>query len=291
LDTALIAVSSVEEAIAFSKNESQPITFVQECSWEDVDHKQQLLAELDRLLNSAVLICSSTSCIPWELLVTQCQSNTLHRIMIGHPAIPHRYCFMEIYGTYPDWVECCKKWYTSVGFDVIVLMKTIPGHVMNSIGQLIVRHGMDLVGNGVCSAHDVNTAIRHFSRVFYSEHFFLTFRIVVGGERGLAGAEDLMAKVQKDAIRLVLFSKMKEKGLPELIVRPLSKYLGRMLVGLVPQPPQEYMEAVEKVSDEIIQGGKITPDEGMFELATEAYHRIPFEVGNDPFKLIRRHSM
>ena len=142
--------------------------FVQECVWENVENKQSVLAELDALVDPSVLIASSTSYIPWTLLSEGCTHK--HRIMIGHPAIPHTHSFMEIYGVSPEWAAYCSKWYAQAGFDVIVMKQTIPGHIFNSFLRINMQHGLKLVSDGVCSPQDVNTAMRHFGRDLYGRH-------------------------------------------------------------------------------------------------------------------------
>lgn len=133
----LVSRDTIEEALKKSK-----ITFVQECVFDQVEAKQRTLAELDRLLDPSTYI-------PWDLLVKKCRHK--HRIVIGHPAIPHSHSFMEIYGKHPEWAAFCKEWYAMVGgFDVIVLQKTIPGHILNSFIKINLQHAWKLLEEGVC---------------------------------------------------------------------------------------------------------------------------------------------
>ncbi|CAB9505240.1 Lambda-crystallin homolog [Seminavis robusta] len=83
IDTALSQSDSLTAAVDAIQKQGQTIDFVQECTWEDVDNKQKILQELDHLVDPSVIIASSTSFIPWTLLVTQCTHK--HRILIGHP--------------------------------------------------------------------------------------------------------------------------------------------------------------------------------------------------------------
>lgn len=78
---------SLEKKLLLLTDKSKAIDFVQACSWERVDHKQRLLKELDEAIDPSILIASSTSFILWPLLVCQCQHK--HRIIMGHPGMPH----------------------------------------------------------------------------------------------------------------------------------------------------------------------------------------------------------
>lgn len=269
---------SVQEAMqASGKN----ITFVQEATWEDVDNKQKVLGDLDGLIDPSIIIASSTSFITWNLISSQCKHK--HRIMIGHPAIPHSHSYMEIYGCNPQWASYCKEWYAAAGFDTIVMKKTIPGHVFNSFLLVNMEHGSKLVRNGVCSVEDVNTAMRHFGRDMYARHVFVTLLCGIGGDRGVEGGKVLAQRIRKDAIFLVLFSGMKERGFPDFLAKPIGKHLGQLILSLMPKTPPEQMRACENFEKELTEGGKVPVSEAMFKKGSKVYDIIPMEVGNDPF--------
>jgi 3-hydroxyacyl-CoA dehydrogenase, NAD binding domain len=256
-------------------------------SWEDVDYKQKLFGELDKQLDPSILIASSTSFIPWTLLVPQVTHK--HRVFIGHPTIPHVGCFMEIYGKNPAWTQRCKEWYDSVAFDVIVMKRTVPGHVFNSFLSLNMGHGNKLVRNGVCSPEDVNTTLRHLGRSLYGSHAFLGLLIAIGGDRGLQGGRELVKRIRKDAVFLILYSGMKQNTpLPEFMVRPLSRGLGGFLERILPDFPQEYQQAAEEVERLLTKDKTIPVQVAMQRGSSTMHERIPLEVGNDPFSLAER---
>lgn len=264
--------------------QSNSISFVQECVYEEVETKQKILAELDRLMNPSTVISSSTSFIPWDLLVQNCQHK--HRLVIGHPAIPHTHSFMEVYGRYPEWAQYSKEWYAKVGgFDVILLNKTIPGHVFNSFVTVNMDHATKLVREGVCSVEDVNTAMRHMGRDMYGRNAMKAMYTMIGGDRGFKGGQELLDRIKNDAIFLVLFSSLKLKGFPDFVAQPIGKYLGRFIASTLPDLPPEWVDACRDYEDLITKGGTIPPQTAYFEATKELYARIPHEPRNDPFSL------
>ena len=278
LKNRLIKTGSLDEALS----KGGTFDFVQECTWENVENKQKVLGELDKALDPTILIASSTSFIPWQLLVKDCQHK--YRIMIGHPTIPHLGCYMEIYGTISGWTLHCQKWYTAAGFDVVVMNTTIPGHVFNSFLRVNLQHGHSLVRQGVCSPEDVQKAMRHLGRSMYAAQFYLSLLMIIGGDRGVEGGKELGNRIKDDAIYLVLFSALKNRGTPDIFAKPFSQYVGRFISNhLLPKPPEEWLRASEQFEKDITQNGQITPAVAMHQASSEKYKLIPMEVGNDPF--------
>jgi carnitine 3-dehydrogenase len=269
-------IDDLEEATS----KVQGIDFVQECVFEEVELKQSVLARLDSLVDPSVLIASSTSFIPWTLLFYQCQHK--HRLLIGHPILPDIACFVEIYGISPQWTAHCKEWYTKAGFDVIVMKKSIPGHVLYSFLQVNMDHGHKLERQGVCSPEDVNMALRHLARLLYGHHLYLSILTGVGGDRGFEGGLTLGTRIRSEAAFLVLFSSMKDKGYPDFVARPMAKYLGRCITKLMPSTPEVYLAAARALDEKITKNGTIPPQVALFNHAEEMFKLVPLEVGNDP---------
>ena len=278
LTSRLTKTASLDEALSTGDT----FDFVQECTWENVENKQKVLGELDKALDPAILIASSTSFIPWQLLVKDCHHK--HRIMIGHPTIPHLGCYMEIYGTIAAWTQHCQKWYAAAGFDVVVMKATIPGHVYNSFLRVNLEHGNSLVRQGVCSPEDVQKAMRHLGRSMYAAQFYLSLLMIIGGDRGVEGGKELGERIKDDAVYLVLFSALKNLGTPDMFAKPFSQHVGRFISNhLLPKPPEEWLRASEQFEKDITQNGLITPAVAMHQASSEKFKLIPMEVGNDPF--------
>jgi 3-hydroxyacyl-CoA dehydrogenase len=274
---------SFEKLPSVQQAAQRKIDFVQECVFEDVDIKQTVLAELDACIDPSVLIASSTSFIPWTLLFTQCQHH--HRLMIGHPSIPHIDCFMEIYGISADWAAYCKKWYLQAGMDAIVMKKTIPGHVFNSLLRVNLDHASYLTRQDICTPQDINVAMRHFGRMIHGQHMYLALFTVIGGDRGFEGGKAFAARVQKDAIYLVLFSAMKKSGYPDIMARPISKYLGRLVAKFIPAIPEDFLDVAKCFDEKLTRHGTMPTLDAVHEHSVPMYQRMPMEVGNDPFQI------
>lgn len=261
------------------------VDFIQECTFEEVSNKQAVLGELDRLADPSTIISSSTSFIPHEMLVTQCTRHK-ERVMLGHPTIPHLDCLMEIYGTSSEWIERTKDWYEKAGFDVIVMKKTMPGHVFNSFLTMNNRHGAKLIRDGICSPEDVNKVARHLGRDMYARHSFLSILSTIGGDRGLQGGIELSAKIKSSAINIIFYSLMKKIWMPDFIANFVGRLMSRWLFDIVdPPPPQEWLEACQELENKVTQNGTLAVQEGLFQQSASMYKRMPYEVGNDPWEL------
>ncbi|CAB9505239.1 expressed unknown protein [Seminavis robusta] len=193
---------------------------------------------------------------------------------------------MEIYGIAPDWVARCKEWYAKAAFGVIVMKKTIPGHVFNSFLRINLVHGDKLVRNGICSPEDVNQAMRSLGRSFYAGHGFLMTLILIGGDRGMKGGDELVERIKKDAIFLTLFSGMKQNTpLPDCITRSAARLLGRILEGILPDQALETKQVTEQIERAITEDGKIPIQQALLEKSRQIYELTPMEVDNDPFAM------
>lgn len=253
----------------------QDVDYVQECVFEDIDVKQTILKQIDEILPAGILVGSSTSFIPLNILQAQCKNKD--RVLITHPSIPHWGSFMELCGSNQEIVQQAKAWYTNAGFDCIVLKKTLPGHVWNSFLANTIGHGEHLVKSGFCSPEDVNTCLRHFGRELYGRNMFLSLKTYIGGDRGVDGGLELTDRIGRNAIAIVLASKLPIPG---------SRVLGRLLSGilkplLVPGPNKELLDAYRAMETRIM-GNHENFQKACFETSKVMYDRIPLEVGCDP---------
>lgn len=276
----------LEERLTLEPNMTQAVEsvdLVQECVYEDVDLKQQVLQQLNELVDPNILIASSTSYVPLDMLTSKCkQGGGKDRIVIAHPSIPHWGSFMELCGTSETHVQAAKEWYTKTGFDCIVMRKTIFGHVWNSFLTLNLRHGESLIRQGVCTAQDVNTVLRHLGREFYARHLFLTLLIAVGGSDGLRGGLALRQRVGDTAIA-ILFASALPSWLPGS--RAMGKVISHLIKGAVVPPPQAgWIDACSEYQEQMTEMGRIDVQSGMLEFCKEMYTRLPLEIHADPLE-------
>jgi 3-hydroxyacyl-CoA dehydrogenase len=135
---------------------------IQENGPERIDFKKELYGKLDDLLPSDVIIASSSS----GLTMSEIQSGApLHpeRCLIAHPFNPpHLIPLVEIVGgakTSEESIRRASDFYTALGKRTVRLHKEVPGHVANRLQAALAREVYHLVGEGVVSVADVDTAL------------------------------------------------------------------------------------------------------------------------------------
>lgn len=128
---------------------------VQENGPERIDFKRNLYGQLDELLPPDVIIASSSSGLTMSSIQEGC--------VIGHPFNPpHLIPLVEIVGgskTSEDTIERAAQFYTSIGKRTVRLHKELSGHVANRLQAAVMREVYYLVGEGVLSVADVDTAL------------------------------------------------------------------------------------------------------------------------------------
>src|ERR1700761_5243134 len=138
------------------------VDLVQENGPERIDFKQKLYGQLDELLPPEVIIASSSS----GLTMSEIQKGAAahpERCVIGHPFNPpHLIPLVEIVGgakTSEDTIRRASEFYTALGKRTVRLHKELPGHVANRLQAALMREVYHLVGEGVVSVADVDTAL------------------------------------------------------------------------------------------------------------------------------------
>src|ERR1700749_1159557 len=135
---------------------------VQENGPERIDFKKQLYGQLDELLPPDVIIASSSSGLTMSEIQKGCASHP-ERCVIGHPFNPpHLIPLVEIVGgakTSEDTIRRTSEFYTALGKRTVRLHKELSGHVANRLQAALMREVYHLVGEGVVSVADVDTAL------------------------------------------------------------------------------------------------------------------------------------
>jgi len=135
---------------------------VQENGPERLDFKKKLYGQLDELLSPDVIIASSSSGLTMSEIQSGCPSHP-ERCVIGHPFNPpHLIPLVEIVGgakTSEETIQRASAFYASIGKRTIRLHKEVPGHVANRLQAALSREVYHLVGEGVVSVADVDTAV------------------------------------------------------------------------------------------------------------------------------------
>jgi 3-hydroxyacyl-CoA dehydrogenase len=135
---------------------------VQENGPERIDFKKRLYGQLDELLPPEVVIASSSSGLTMSEIQSGCPVHP-ERCVIAHPFNPpHLIPLVEIVGgakTSEATIQRAIGFYTALGKRTVRLHKEVPGHVANRLQAALAREVYHLVGEGVVSVADVDTAV------------------------------------------------------------------------------------------------------------------------------------
>src|SRR6476620_1109527 len=135
---------------------------VQENGPERIDFKQKLYGQLDEALPPDVIIASSSSGLKMSEIQSGAASHP-ERCVIAHPFNPpHLIPLVEIVGgakTSEATIRRAAEFYTSIGKRTVRPHKEVPGHVANRRQAALAREVDHLVGEGVVSVADVDTAL------------------------------------------------------------------------------------------------------------------------------------
>lgn len=160
--------------------------FVQENGPENEAVKRRLLAEIDGLLPSEVVIASSTSALVRSSIVADCAQPG--RIVVAHPFNPpHLVPLVEIVGADPAIVARAAAFYRALGRRPVILNREMPGHIANRLASALYREAVHLVEQGVASVADIDAALCNGPGLRWAlmgPH--MTYHLG-GGEGGIAG--------------------------------------------------------------------------------------------------------
>ena len=135
--------------------------FVQESAPERLEIKQTLYQKLGELVESNVVISSSTSGLTMTEIQKQC--STPERTVIGHPFNPpYLLPLVEIVGgkkTNQEAVNWASEFYKSAGKSPLVMKKEIPGFVATRLQEALWREALHMVSNGEATPADIDNAL------------------------------------------------------------------------------------------------------------------------------------
>lgn len=135
------------------------VCYVQESIAEDLGHKRQILAEIERHAGSEALIASSTSALLPSVLGSELASP--HRFLVAHPLTPpHLLPLVEICPapqTAPQTVQTTVALLTGAGHSPVVLGREIEGFAANRLLGAMLNELFALIGEGVIDPLDADT--------------------------------------------------------------------------------------------------------------------------------------
>ena len=135
--------------------------FVQESSPEDESLKRSLLAHIDSVAPSTVVIASSSS----GLLPTRIQARCQHpeRVLIGHPFNPvYLLPLVEVVPgekTKSAAVNRAIAFYRRLGMRPLRVKREIAGYISDRLQEALWREALHLIADGVATTQEIDDAI------------------------------------------------------------------------------------------------------------------------------------
>ncbi|MEM7749518.1 MAG: 3-hydroxyacyl-CoA dehydrogenase [Pseudomonadota bacterium] len=150
------AASSLDEAL-------DGVELVQESGPERVEAKIELFKQLDATAPQSAILASSSSAIVASRFTESLEGR--ERCLIAHPVNPpHVVPIVELCGapwTSPDVVKRARKIYDSVGQVAVEVKREVDGFILNRMQAVLVAEALRLVGEGYCTADDLDKTIAH----------------------------------------------------------------------------------------------------------------------------------
>ena len=135
--------------------------YVQESVREDVEVKRRVFAEIASAAQPSTVLASSTSALPGSEFLNDIAHP--ERALVAHPVNPPSLIpLVEICPTPRtgrETVETASKLLTGAGMKPIVLNREIDGFILNRLQYTLVAEALHLVGEGYCSAEDIDRVI------------------------------------------------------------------------------------------------------------------------------------
>jgi 3-hydroxybutyryl-CoA dehydrogenase len=137
--------------------------FVFEAVFENLELKQQIFADLDRLCPVETILCSNTSVISITEIAKRARNR--QRIVGTHfwnP--PYLIPLVEVVRAAESADECLRATYellTRVGKHPVYVQKDVPGFVGNRLQHALWREAFHIIDEGICDPETVDEVIRN----------------------------------------------------------------------------------------------------------------------------------
>lgn len=136
------------------------VVHVQESIKEEVNAKRAVFREMEKLAPADAVLASSTSAIAGSQFL---DIETGARALVAHPVNPPSLIpLVELCGTpwtSAETVARTRDFMTELGMKPVTLNKEIEGFLLNRLQYTLVAEALHLVGEGYCSAADIDRVI------------------------------------------------------------------------------------------------------------------------------------
>uniref|UniRef100_A0A8C5E754 Crystallin, lambda 1 n=1 Tax=Gouania willdenowi TaxID=441366 RepID=A0A8C5E754_GOUWI len=132
--------------------------FVQECVFEQLEVKQSIFQDLERLVGNNVILSSSTSCLVPSSVFSKVHNKS--RCLVSHPVNPPYYVKLVELVPHPETVmavmDAAYALMTKVGQVPVRLKREIDGFAVNRVQAAIISESWRLVKDDVISVKDID---------------------------------------------------------------------------------------------------------------------------------------
>ncbi|XP_061697791.1 lambda-crystallin homolog isoform X1 [Syngnathoides biaculeatus] len=132
--------------------------FVQDCIFENLEAKQNLFRDVERLVSEDVILSSSTSYLVPSAVFLLVQNRK--RCLVSHPVNPPYYVKLVELVPHPETLvavmESTYALMTEVGQVPVRLKKEIDGFALNRVQAAIIAESWRLVQDGIISVQDID---------------------------------------------------------------------------------------------------------------------------------------
>lgn len=129
---------------------------------EDLDVKRGVFARLDRAAPATALLLSNTSSLAISEIAAACQRP--ERVALAHWILPpHLIPVVEVAPgprTSAGTIDAVRALLVRLEKWPVVLQRELPGYLINRLQFALLREAMELVGQGVASAEEIDRAVR-----------------------------------------------------------------------------------------------------------------------------------
>ncbi|XP_034057349.1 lambda-crystallin homolog [Gymnodraco acuticeps] len=228
--------------------------FVQECIFEQLDVKQSLFQDIERLVGEDIILSSSTSCLVPSNVFSKVQNRT--RCIVSHPVNPPYYVKLVELVPHPETaaavMDTTHSLMTKVGQAPIRLKREIDGFALNRVQAAIIAESWRLVQDGVISVKDID--------LLMSEGLGMRYAFIGPMEtihlNAPAGLEDYMKRYGEGITRV-----LNSFGpVPDFSGGEAAKKIVSEMCELVPNDPQHLSARIERRDQLLMALAKLKKD-------------------------------
>ncbi|XP_069009761.1 lambda-crystallin homolog [Embiotoca jacksoni] len=132
--------------------------FVQESVFEQLEVKQSIFQDIERLVGTDIILSSSTSCLVPSNVFSRVQNRS--RCLVSHPVNPPYYVKLVELVPHPETaanvMDNTHALMTKVGQVPVLLKKEIDGFALNRVQAAIIAESWRLVQDGIVSVKDID---------------------------------------------------------------------------------------------------------------------------------------